>query len=77
MTTTKQQQRAAFTALAAVCETIREAGSVPSGTLYAALMSKGCSLEQYERLLQILKGTDLVSESPAHLLTWIGPRLVA
>ena len=60
--------------VAAVAEAIRELGEVPSGHLYANLMSK-LSLAQFEQVLGVLKGAGLVRESNAHLLTWIGPAL--
>ena len=59
--------------IAVVAESIREAGRVPSGTLYALVMGR-MSLEAYEKMIQILKNTGLVSEV-AHELIWIGPNL--
>ena len=73
-TVTKTEVKAAFGILQAVAEAIREPGEVPSGHLYASLMSK-LSLAQFDQVLGILKGAGLVRESNAHLLTWIGPAL--
>ena len=73
-TVTNTEVRAAFGILQAVAEAIRELGEVPSGHLYANLMSR-LSLAQFEQVLGILKGAGLVRESNAHLLTWIGPAL--
>ena len=71
--TTPQQVKSAFNVILSVAETIREAGSIPSGTLYAVLMSKGCDEGAYNNILRNLKGANLVEETPAHLLRWIGP----
>lgn len=65
-----EKARAALAVVAAVAEVIRELGTVPSGDLYARVMGH-ISLEEYEKLIGILKGTGLVSES-AHQLKWIG-----
>ena len=73
-TVTNTEVKAAFGILQAVAEAIRELGEVPSGHLYANLMSK-LSLAQFEQVLGVLKGAGLVRESNAHLLTWIGPAL--
>jgi hypothetical protein len=70
-TVTNTEVKAALGIIQAVAEAIRELGEVPSGHLYANLMSK-LSLEQYEQLLDVLKGAGLVRESNAHLLTWVG-----
>ena len=67
-TVTNTEVKAAFGILQAVAEAIRELGEVPSGHLYANLMSK-LSLAQFEQVLGVLKGAGLVRESNAHLLT--------
>lgn len=66
--TTTNQAVAGFQVLQAVAEAIREAKQVPSGTLYAVLMGK-LDLATYERIIQTLKNTGLVTES-GHMLTW-------
>lgn len=68
------QLKAGLVATMAVAETIRELGEVPSGTLYAQLCGR-MSLSTYDKLIGILKNAGLVSES-AHLLKWIGPKLI-
>ena len=73
-TVTNTEVKAAFGIVQAVAEAIRELCEVPSGHLYANLMSK-LSLAQFEQVLGIRKGAGLVLESNAHLLTWIGPAL--
>lgn len=55
----------------AVSEAIRDLGSVPSGHLYARLISY-MQLPTYNALIDSLKRQGLVSEK-AHLLTWVGP----
>lgn len=61
--------------IAGVAEAIREAGEIPSGTLYSMLIGK-VDIEGYGKLIGILKNAGLVSES-AHLLKWIGPKVTA
>ena len=68
--TTPNDVKAALGILRAVADTIRELGEVPSGHLYAHLMSK-LSLEQYEQVIGVLKQAGLITESN-HLLTWVG-----
>jgi hypothetical protein len=68
----KQEALSAFKVVAAIGETIRDLGEVPSGHLYAQLMSR-MSLDTYNKIIGILKQTKLVKES-GHLLTWIGPK---
>jgi hypothetical protein len=72
MATTKEQVGAAITAIKAIADAIRELGEVPSGHLYAQLMGK-MSLADYTKVIDILKGATLVSES-GNLLKWIGPK---
>jgi hypothetical protein len=82
MEATLQQQKqqtadklaAALSVIRLIADTIREVGSVPSGTLYANLMGR-MDLGTYQRIIDTLKGAGLVSESRASLLTWIGPEV--
>ncbi len=71
---TPEQLKAGQSVVFAVAEAIRELGEAPSGTLYAVLCGR-VSYQGYEKIIGMLKRADLVSESPAHLLTWIGPKL--
>lgn len=66
------ENKAVLDIVLAVCEAIRELGEVPSGHLYARLMGM-LSLEQYTRILDVLKNAGLVKEENSHLLKWIGP----
>ena len=55
----------------AVCETVRELGEVPSGTVYAALMGH-CTFPAYQSLISQLVNTGLISLN-GNLLKWTGP----
>jgi hypothetical protein len=72
-TVNSEQVKAYIAILAAVAETIRERGTVPSGTLYALLMGR-MSFEAYSRMIQQLKNAGLIEEK-AHLLRWTGPEV--
>jgi len=72
MTVTKSQVAAAIRTIAAVAETIRELGSVPSGHLYAQLMPTGMTLQTYQFIIDKLKGAGLIDEKN-HLISWVLP----
>lgn len=72
MAATAEQVTAGIRMAAAVGGAIRDLGSVPSGHLYARLMGH-MSLDTYNKLIGILKQSNLVEESN-HLLTWVGPK---
>ena len=72
---TEQKRLAAVAGLiAAVAETIRDLGSVPSGHLYAQLMGH-MSFESYEAIIGWLVRSGVVRREPSHLLVWTGPNL--
>jgi hypothetical protein len=73
-TPTATERRAGLKILLAVAETIREAGSVPGGHLYAGLVDR-MSLQGFEAMIQILVNGNLVRRDASHLLTWIGPEV--
>lgn len=60
MTMTSTQKVEAVMALKAICDAIVDgvatAGKfgTPGGTIYAMLMSAGCTLEQYEQIMGVL-----------------------
>ena len=58
------QVQAVLKIAAAVIETIRESGSLgaPGGTIYAALMSHGCTLQQFDGLMAAIVGSGKVSK---------------
>lgn len=62
---------AAIQTAAALGDTIRALGSVPSGHLYAQVMGH-MSLDSYQGCITLLKQAELVEEKN-HLLTWVGP----
>lgn len=70
-TITKKEIHTAFELLKIAAEAICKAGSVPSGTLYATMMSV-IDLPGYNRAIEILINAKLVKKEN-HLLTWIGP----
>jgi hypothetical protein len=70
MPVTREQVVAALKATAAIGEVIRELRVVPSGELYARIMSV-VSIETYRGALDVLKRTGLVKESN-NQLEWIG-----
>lgn len=63
--------KTAVEVIVAVGDAIREAGEIPSGTLYAILMDR-LDLNSYETIIGTLVCAGLVRNSN-HLLTWIGP----
>jgi hypothetical protein len=52
----------AIDTLKAIGDCIKEAGHIPSGTLYALLMTKGCSLENYNKIIDAFKSAGVVKE---------------
>ena len=67
---TKEQVKALITATQALANTIRELKQIPSGELFARLMTY-CSLEKYNNLIDVLKKAGVIKEEN-HLLIWIG-----
>lgn len=64
---------AALNLILAVGNAIQAMGQVPSGHLYARIMST-VSLDEYQQILGILKRTGLIREESSHLLVWTGPK---
>jgi hypothetical protein len=62
MTAPTNNAAAAFTIIRIVMETIVEAGDLgaPSGPLYAALMTQGCTYQQYTELMDGLTWVGLL-----------------
>jgi hypothetical protein len=67
-TPTKEAQ-AVIQVIFAVRDAIKELKEVPSGHLYASLMSK-MSLESYMQIIDLLKKSGKVTES-GNLLKWV------
>lgn len=57
-------QNAALLAAMTVAEAIRDAGpsGIPSGKLYAILMSSGLSLTAFKSIIAMLKKADVITE---------------
>ena len=53
-----------------VGDTIKDAGQIPSGHLYAMLMPSGCTLEQFNMLIAVFKEAGKVREEK-NVLYWI------
>lgn len=66
----KEQVRAAIGTVMAVGDAIRDLGEVPSGELYANVMSK-ITFTQYSQIIEILVGAKLITNH-GHLLKWVG-----
>ena len=61
--------------LIALAETVRQAGAVPAGHLYATALTAlpSLSASDFDQLVAGLVRVGLVERTPAHLLRWIGP----
>ena len=71
---TQEQAKAVISAIMAVSEAIRQAGSIASGTIYAACCGS-MTLGDYQAILKVLKNAGLVKENGFNLLTWTGPNI--
>ncbi len=69
----KETLKAALNTVRAVAEAIREAKQIPSGHLYAVLCPV-LSLEEYEKIINMLINAGLVRRDQSHLLHWIEPK---
>lgn len=67
----KKQVNAYFSMIRAIADTIKDLKRIPSGHLYAQLMSH-IDLSTYEKIIDILKRTKLIEEKHNELI-WIGP----
>jgi len=65
---TSEQIQGGFQILQAVSEAIREAGKIPSGTLYAVLCDK-MDIGTYNKVISILKNSTVIRES-GNVLYW-------
>lgn len=71
MSISNQEVHAGLNVIRAVADAIKEAGQIPSGHLYTAVMN-WVDLCGYEKIISILKRAGLVEETPGHLLKWKG-----
>ncbi len=69
--TIHEKAAAALRIVQAIADAIREAGSIPAGTLYAMLMPSGCTLERFDWVIGILVESGRVVRDPSHLLRWV------
>lgn len=65
---TSEQIQGGFTVLQTICEVVREAKKIPSGTIYAQLCGK-MDLPTYEKAIQILKNSTVIRQS-GDMLHW-------
>ena len=72
---TTDRSVAMWKAMKAILDTIRDAGEIPAGTLYAGLMTQGCTLGQYEQIEAFVVQTGLV-EKKGDCLRWVEPKRV-
>lgn len=68
-----QYANAAAEIITAVAETIRQAGSIPSGHIYAHIMDK-INLEDWHKIVALLERTGLIRQDRSFLLHWVGGR---
>ena len=70
----QDQKKRAIAMLFAVSEAIREAGEIPAGHLYAALMSR-VTFDAFNAMIGTLTNAELIEEGPGNMLRWIGPEM--
>lgn len=70
--TKSKEVTSAIMVVAAVVETVKEIGSIPSGHLYAQLMGR-MNLETYEGIINTAKRCNLLKEEN-NVLTYCGPK---
>jgi hypothetical protein len=70
--TTPEERKAVLDAIQAIAETIRTAGQVPAGHVYAAVMGI-MTLNTFNSIIDTLRRSGLVKRETTHMLTWIGP----
>jgi hypothetical protein len=66
-----EQIKAALGMIKAIADAIKELKSVPSGNLYAQICSK-VELTTYEKIINTLKRSGLITVDRHHMITWTG-----
>lgn len=66
---TREQLHAGLETIKAVGDTVKELGRVPSGTVYAALSTRGVSLEGFKSIVRILVKAGVIREE-GHTLVY-------
>ena len=64
----KIRAQAVIEIVRSVAETIREAKRVPAGTIYAALMTQGCTMQQYDQIEGLLLRSGVVRKANDELI---------
>ena len=72
MQITREEIQSALAKTKLIADAIKEAGSIPSGHLYAVVMS-AFSLSEFEKIVGLLIRADLITKS-MNVLTWKGPK---
>ncbi len=67
---TEQKKDAVISLVKSIGDTIKDAGCVPSGHLYSILQGFGCTMGQYENLIQAFVAAKKVRQV-GNLLYWI------
>lgn len=63
--------KATYSVVKAIGDTIKEAGAIPAGHLYAILSQFGCTQIQFDNLIDSFKNSGKVKEMN-NLLYWVG-----
>lgn len=64
---TPQQIEAVRAVARAIVQSVREVGTAPAGPMYAALMSKGCTLNQFTQIMgQLVRAGFLTHDEESH-----------
>lgn len=64
---TPQQIQAVRAVARSIVATVREVGTAPAGPMYAALMSKGCTLNQFQQIMgQLVRAGFLTHDEESH-----------
>jgi hypothetical protein len=64
---TPQQIQAVRAVARSIVATVREVGTAPAGPMYAALMSKGCTLNQFQQIMnQLVRAGFLTHDEEGH-----------
>jgi hypothetical protein len=64
---TPQQIEAVRAVARSIVEAVREVGEAPAGPMYAALMSKGCTLNQFQQIMgQLVRAGFLTHDEESH-----------
>ena len=70
MAITREELQAGMSTVMAVAEVVRDAGRVPAGVVYMALMTRGVTFEGYEKIIGILERSKLIRRD-GDVLVWI------